>query len=194
MAVGWPMRRKLIVLSTVLFLWGFAAGYALPLVSPEAARALYSLIREAVIGKIGGSITPGPWLSLAIFVNNVRVALVTLALGLTVIVPAIVVAGNGALLGLVSSMAISTGRPLLVVLASILPHGVFEIPALIYTASVSLELGALLWMRVLGKAGGLEAALRRLPRDVAIIVALFLLAALLEGLVTPAVVALVQSL
>lgn len=188
------MRRKFIVLSAILFIWGFAAGYALPLLSPESARALYGIVREAVIGKIGGSFKPGLWLALAIFANNMRVALVTLALGLTLVVPVIVVVGNGALLGLVSSVSVSMGRSPAVVLASILPHGVFEIPALIYTASISLELGTLLWMRVLGKAGGLEEALRRLPRDVAAIVALFLLAALVEGLVTPAVVALVQSL
>jgi len=188
------VRLKLAVLSTSLFLVGLLAGYTLPSLSPETARMVYDLLREAVLGRVGGSLKPGLGLSMLIFTNNIRVALMTLLLGFTMAMPILVVLGNGALLGLVCAMEVSMGRPPLLILASVLPHGVVEVAALVYTVSVSLELGLALWLRILRGSRELNGVLRRLPRDLVVIVALFLVAALIEGFVTPAVVAAVQSL
>ncbi|MEZ0345578.1 MAG: stage II sporulation protein M [Infirmifilum sp.] len=189
------MRKRYLILSASLFLLGFVGGYLLPFSAPDTASFLYNFIRGSVLEKIGNQVTPGFSLSLLIFLNNIRVALVSLALSITILGPLLVAMGNGAILGLVASVTILNGRSPIIVAASILPHGALEIPALVYVVSISLELGLALWDKILkGLGDELSLALKNAPRELMIAFLLFLFAAIVEGLITPYVVLWVQNI
>lgn len=167
----------------------------LPLYSPRTAEMLFNIIRESLQGRISVELRPSLALSMAIFLNNLRVALISLLLGFTVLGPLVIVSGNGAILGLVASYAVVRGSPPLVVAASILPHGVIELSAIIYVVALSVELGVRFWRWLLYRSReGLEEFLRGLPRGLATVIVLLFVAALVEGMVTPLVVVWVKSL
>ncbi len=88
-----------------------------------------------------------------LWVNNVRVSLLLLALGMTFGVgTALVVAVNGMLLGAVAVDFVVAGQtPFL--LGWLLPHGAVEIPAILLAAQAGLTLG--------GSLAGFDAGVRR---------------------------------
>lgn len=83
--------------------------------------------------------------ALALFYNNIRVSLVMMVGGLIFgIIPFLVVIANGALVGyvlatLTAKIHINLG---LAILAGILPHGIFEIPAYLLASAYGLRIGA----------------------------------------------------
>jgi uncharacterized membrane protein SpoIIM required for sporulation len=96
------------------------------------------------------------------------------------------------LLGYLMTTVAAAGLPPLKFLAAfILPHGIFEIPAIIFAAAAVLNMGAALAASSSGKSVG-EAWLRSMAIwvkiMVAVIIPLLLAAAVVEALITPRVV------
>ena len=89
---------------------------------------------------------------LVIFLNNLRSAVLTVVLGFTLIFPAISMGVNGFIVGFVLSTALSTHQLTpLQTLAVILPHGIFELPALFLATALGWRIGVASWRRVIGR-------------------------------------------
>ncbi|MEW6242443.1 MAG: stage II sporulation protein M, partial [Chloroflexota bacterium] len=91
----------------------------------------------------------------------------------------------GALLGLFDLMGQS---PWLMLVAGILPHGVFEIPALVLSSAAVLQLGVVLVAPQMGKTIGevlIEAVAHWARVIVGLVVPLLAVAAVIEVYVTP---------
>lgn len=96
---------------------------------------------------------------------------------------------NSMLIGLFAAVYINEGNSLLVYLAGILPHGIFEIPALLLSIACSIHLCRAVtdYCRT-RKKGTVSHAIRGiLPVYLCIILPLVLIAALVEAYITPAI-------
>lgn len=183
--------------------WALAVAAAL-LLLPAVAAGLWAAARpfdalavlpEAFRAAVGPEIGPDrPFtagesaaFSTAIFTNNIRVAFLSFAGGVTGgVVTVVVLLSNGALLGGVAGLATSAGNGGRV-LELVVAHGVLELSCIVVAAAAGLRLG---WAIV---APGRERRAVAVPRAAraAVEVALgtapwLVLAGLVEGFVTPA--------
>lgn len=141
-------------------------------------------------------------LAAAIFLNNVSVALLLIVLGIVFgIFPAWTMWMNGVVMGVVSYLVVQkTGASVFAVIVyALLPHGIFEMSALVWASALGCQLGFALAgaissqfrpnaVPVRGKLGfgsELWRALRQLPAIVVILVA----AACVEAYLTPHIIA-----
>ncbi len=125
-----------------------------------------------------------------IFLNNTIKSLISLISGFFFgIFPFFFVFINGYLLGIV---AFTKGSEVgfFTILLALLPHGVFEIPAVILASAYGMRLGVLFYRKVFKKedvniSNALKFFLRRFLR---IVVPILLIAAFIETFITPAIV------
>jgi uncharacterized membrane protein SpoIIM required for sporulation/ABC-type transport system involved in multi-copper enzyme maturation permease subunit len=181
-----------------------------------AIAALSGLLGGSYVGKIydlsafaplvdavGSAPPPSPLLALSIFFNNLRVSLLSNLFGafsfgiFAFLVPAVAFAQ----IGFVSStlaerggswLALGPASPLTFVLAYVLPHGIIELPTFILSAAFGLRMGASLLALPAGfnvAENFLWATANFLKTWLLLIAPLVLLGALIEGLVTPLIIA-----
>jgi stage II sporulation protein M len=134
---------------------------------------------------------PKPELAFAIFLNNTIKTLIAILLGAALgIVPALFLVANGVVLGVVLFLS-AQGRGIWLSLMSILPHGIFELPAVFLGTSIGFMMGDRALKRLLGQIDTkIGSELRRaLSFFATAIVPLLLLAALVEAFVTTTLVA-----
>jgi stage II sporulation protein M len=121
-----------------------------------------------------------------IFFNNLQASLVMIASGITFgLLPILLISFNGFLLGIVLSVAShSAGQnPLQLFVTHILPHGIFELPAVFLASALGLRLGILI-IRSLFLQGNKEAWKQfafRLQSLLVLITGLLIVAALVEA-------------
>ena len=130
-----------------------------------------------------------------IFFNNIRATFLVFLAGavsfsvLGVIVYLINVGLVGGVLGVFQLVGYS---PLPLFAAGLLPHGIFEIPALMLASAVVLRMGAVLVTPQMGKSMGqimLEQLADWLKVFVGVVVPLLAIAALIEAYITPSILA-----
>jgi stage II sporulation protein M len=86
---------------------------------------------------------PQLWLFMIIFLNNASIAIMVIFLGLIFgLLPLFMLVSNGMILGYALSLN-TTGSTGLLVLKGILPHGIFEISAILIACAYGLKLGTL---------------------------------------------------
>lgn len=137
--------RGWLALITVLFLASIAAGMLGAAANParhtellrEATERLQPALEALRTGDNGRAIG-------IIFWNNLRITLLILGAGMLVFplvlgIPLIFIGANGYLLGAIMILSQQAPERLLL---SILPHGVFELPAVIIAGAWSLKMGA----------------------------------------------------
>ena len=136
-----PVKTYLLVLATV-FTAGFLAGIVAPVPVRNELTEAFRALAEEYVDLTGGT------LFLFILVNNVFASLLLVISGLLLgILPVLSVGFNGFVLGLfcrLTSGAQGYGRAAL----GLLPHGIFEIPALLLAASYGVWLGMAVLRRV----------------------------------------------
>ena len=170
-----PVVPYILVLSA-LFAGAFLGGmFAPPSVRQQVTDAL-QVVGEQYRDLAGGT------LFFYILLHNVTASLLLLASGLLYgIVPVLAVGSNGFVLGvLYNQEAAAVGYSKAAM--KVVPHGIFEIPALLITASYGLWLGILAIRRIRGKEG---AALRSpvnhaFERYFAVVFPLLVMAAAIE--------------
>lgn len=182
------MRKKQknsVLLTGLFFLASVFWGYFFALINPREARAALQGVLQGFSFARDFSL----WeLFVFIFLNNAVKSLLVLLLGIFFgIVPIFFIFINGQLVGLFLGVAQLNGKGTLAVLG-LLPHGIFEIPALVISAGYGLWLGGCFFRLIFRKEPfgvHLKFALKKYWQ---VVVPLLLVAAAIETLVTPLIV------
>ncbi len=177
---------KDIVLAAAIFILAIATGYQMAqFIDPSTVR------RE--LGDITSGLRNLPTFALFIvlFLNNAIKAFFVLLMGLGLgFVPVFFTLINGVLIGVVIHLA----GPSAALLAGILPHGVIEIPAVLFAAAMGMHLGAGIWCKARGKDFNVPAQVTAAVRIYLRFVApALLVAAFIEAYITPSVMRLVAG-
>jgi stage II sporulation protein M len=179
-------RRKLrpyLATSVALFLAGSLLGALATSYAPHIAQYFNQNVAEFV--KLFRAL-PKLELAAAIFLNNTIKALLVVVGGIALgLFPVIFLLANGAALGFVLSASMRS-RGVLTALLAILPHGIFELPAILLATSMGLLLGGCAIKKLfrpgeISISSELALALRFFVR---IVVPLLVIAALVEAFLT----------
>jgi len=132
---GLSEARNFIYLATGIFLVGILIGA----IYPERFWAVYETVGEALKYRFEDK---GTLLTIVLlFVQNATVAFASILLGLLLgLVPILSAAANGIVVGVLFSVAASSSQ--LYELWKLLPHGVFELPAIFTAWGLGLWHGA----------------------------------------------------
>lgn len=132
---------------------------------------------------------------LSIFENNATVMLTIVCSGVFAGLSSVFfLATNGFMFGLVSQVILQK-ESLILLAFGILPHGIVEIPCMIFAAAIGLHLGVVLVRKISGKTVNLtEETARGLEFAATVIIPLLFIAALIEAYITPLFMALADSI
>jgi stage II sporulation protein M len=127
-------------------------------------------------------------LAIKIFSNNVQVALLILFLGLIPLIPIglLVCLSNGAILGIVAMVFYGLTHDPLLLSASLLPHGMIELPIIFYTAAISMVITKKVTNAILNRKDPVKITFKEMALTLfAVIIPLLMIAALIESFITP---------
>ena len=141
---GRPIRRYLPIL-TLIFVAAFLAGMLAPSPTRQQMTDTFQVVADNYRGLAGGK------LFFTILLHNVMASIIVLISGVIVgIIPTFAIGANGFLLGVVYRQAAEVAGYWKAAL-KVLPHGVFELPALLLAASYGLWLGVTVVRKIRGK-------------------------------------------
>lgn len=168
--------RKFIFAITGIFLLFLLVGFFIP--APDSIYKWISDYIQEIAGSIEG-LSAGGLISF-IFFNNLQSSFFGLVLGtLLGIFPIFVALFNGYILGFVLKASIDAGG--IIVIWKLLPHGIFELPAVFISLGLGLRIGAnLLFHRK--KNGFRKNLYNSLRVFLFIVLPLLLIAAIIEGI------------
>ena len=116
-------------------------GVGIGLLVPEqTAQTMNTFMEQAAQSGVVNE--EGEMSVFALLMNNWRAMLISAAYGFVpfLFLPAISLVTNGVLLGMLGALFMVRGMSLLAYLTGIVPHGVFEIPALIFSIACGVHL------------------------------------------------------
>jgi len=168
--------RKFIFVVIGIFLLFLLVGLFIP--APDSIYKWISDYVQEIIGSTEGLSTGG--LISFIFFNNLQSSFFGLVLGtLFGIFPIFVALSNGYILGFVLNASIDAGG--IIVIWKLLPHGIFELPAVFISLGLGLRIGAnLLFHRE--RNGFRNNLYNSLRVFLFIVLPLLLIAAIIEGI------------
>ena len=169
-----------------IFLFGI--GLVFGLATPTGVASLISQVIAALkeLGRLLASL-PLALVVVIIFIKNASVLLLSFALSpIFCLIPILTLTVNGWLLAFVS-VIVSQEKSVGFVLAGLLPHGIFELPALIMGEAAALSFGTVMILALFKKERRslLLPSLKRNLRYLMVALALLLPAAIIETYVTP---------
>ncbi|NJK80130.1 MAG: ABC transporter permease [Chloroflexaceae bacterium] len=165
-------------------------------------QANFLPLHEEVLQRVGRNVEPSPVLALVVFANNLRVSVLSNLLSLisfglfAFLVPAVAFAQ----IAFVTRILLFYGAgwftgdvtdPAMFLLAYVLPHGIIELPTFLFSTALGLRIGASVFSTPDGFSVGqnmLWAVANYLKAWLLVLVPLVLIAALVEGFITPLVV------
>jgi stage II sporulation protein M len=161
-------------------------GYTLSVADPEtgnASAASFRQVAEELDSAESGTLF---W---QIFLNNLKVCLILFMGGVTFgVVPVLILLQNGYIIGSIAEVMLRY-HDVPVFAASLVPHGIFEIPALLMSAALGLQLSSALLLDGLGYSNAGNSGTWYGTRFLLIVVPLLFVAAAVETFVSPAVAA-----
>jgi len=164
----------------------FGVGLVIGLVTPTELGLPYEYM--AGLEELGRILVPfSPVTAIIIFIKNVSVMLISFVFSpLLCLVPILTLAVNGWLMGFISVVVVQE-EPVGYILAGLLPHGIFELPALIIAQAAALSFGVMVILALFKreKRSLLLPHLHRNLRYLVIACALLLPAAIIETYGTP---------
>jgi stage II sporulation protein M len=183
--------RLFIGVVVLLFLVSMALGYVIPLLAPQLSGTLIAGLDEKAKALAS---QPPLIMMLGIFSNNAMGSIMALVFGLAAgIFPLFFMISNGMVIGIlleliIAKMGVVGGTTFF--LAGVLPHGIFELPAVFISAAIGLKLGyEALRSLVLKKDVVTPEIVRGLTIYVFWILPILFLAAMVETFVTGAILA-----
>ena len=185
LTINAPWIRRIGVWAGICFGLGCLAYIIYPGLLPEFLRFLEKVFKDIFGPKVERLDFSA---SLLIFRNNLVAASFSLFLGVFLgIIPVVSVGLNFFVLGFLFAVFITSAKlGGLTFFFFVMPHGIFEIPALIIAAAFGLKLG-FFWTRPtksLDRRGNLLAILKQNLQILPLLILLFLAAALTEVFVT----------
>lgn len=174
--------------SLIAFLFLCAAGFAAGLLVPDWTARVAAQVQSSAAssGVMDGQGRPAV---LALFLHNLETAAVSILFGLlpALHLPALFLGVNALVLGFSGAYYVQNGLSLLAYLAGILPHGLFEIPALCLAFASGLYLCTTMTSAWTGRSkGSVSAAVRQiLLVYLLLVVPLTAAAAVVECYLTP---------
>ena len=181
------IKGYLIIITTLFFI-SIAVGYSVGASMGEpASEGTIEQLRQIL-----GWIVDLPPISMALFIfaNNAIKCLLIIPLGAVLgLVPLLFILVNGAMLGLIA-FGVEGTKGVAFVLASLLPHGVLEIPALLMSSAIGLRMGYAGFRRLRGLGSLRQELGKGLKVYVRWMLPVLFLAAIVETFVTPAVASL----
>ena len=187
------LRQRLLwpgLIAFVLFLGAAVGGYFLFASNTAAAEQFLSALRDTFASK--GLYDAGALLPLLLLGNNLLAAAQCIVSGG---IPFLFLPGwnlllNGGIIGVVltSGQVFGGASPIRLFVTGILPHGIFEIPALILAGAVGLRLCHILCRQILGRSAQTNPLdeLKRIPGVFCFyVIPLLILAAVVESYLTP---------
>lgn len=172
----------------VMIVLSFILGMVRPSIASGAIQYFANMIKDAGLVDDEGAFS-----ALGIFGNNIRAFVVTACYGFIpfVFLPVVSLALNGAILGLFASFYVTNDQSLLVYLMGILPHGIFELPALVLALSCGLYLCRAITDYVrFNRKGTVKNAVLNVCRVLVLnVLPLTAIAAVIEANVTPLILA-----
>lgn len=174
--------KPYIIFSSLIFIFGVFGGYFF-------AQNFHHQTEE-IIKQLQSLYSPAKEedsLGLFIFIleNNITKLLAALILGIFAgLIPLASVFVNGMLLGIFACVILEKSSwPFLI--AGILPHGIFEIPALILSTAIGIRIGAVAVRKLFGrKEKFIDEFAKGLQFFISVVVPILFLAALIETYVT----------
>ena len=193
----WDYFKSQIVRPAAVCALGFAVVailyYAASVQDIAAAQNIYSQIGQAFAEK--GLFAEMSRIQLfgMIFANNIVAGLFVFAAGIFpfLFFPFWLVLFNAALAGVVVAVSRDSGASAVSMIASLVPHGIVELPALFFTAGLGIRVCLAATGKLIskGKGIGFAATLVRSARSFLLVaLPLFLLAAFIEAFVTVSLV------
>ena len=178
-------RIAAIITVGILILTGFLGAFAAHN-DKSIGEELISLMNEEVFEQIESE---NPAIVAAnIFANNTETSVILFIGGASFgLVTALILSVNGFVIGLVVEY-VRQEQGLYVILAGVLPHGIFEIPALVLAGMFGLLLGEELWRELHGTGDAISAAQENGKRFLAYVLPLLGIAAIIEGFITPEII------
>jgi stage II sporulation protein M len=182
---GRDEKRMLIMMST-LFILGIATGCFFTAKFPDVTSRFLNKLYQSMyhLAQLSG------WrLVIGIFLNNLRVSLILLAVGaLLPFIPGLVLFFNGWVIGVVFQSILATKTVGLYTLLKLsFPHGILELPAVIFAAMAGTLLGLRNWRYWLKgtQSVSCKAMLTYAGIWLAIVIVLLVPAAIIEVFITP---------
>jgi len=162
--------RKYILFAVIIFLLFAIIGFVFPIFFREQVLALL----EGLMGVFEGK---GVYETIGlIFLNNVQASFLGVVLGIVFgVFPIMTAVVNGYILGFVANAAV--GEAGIGVLWRLLPHGIFELPAIMVSIGLGLKIGFELF-----KGRLKENFVESLRVFLFIVIPLLVIAAVIEGL------------
>jgi stage II sporulation protein M len=172
-----------------LFALAMLAGVIVVVRDPSIGTTLMDLFRETILGEIDES---NPFaLALAIFLNNLQACILLFLGGASFgILTVFILGSNGLVIGAVLEL-VRQQKGALFVIAAILPHGIFEIPAFLISGALGLMLARSLMREWHGLEDAAAAATRSGRLFITVVVPVVVLAAFIEAFITPQIIDLV---
>lgn len=182
-----PERKEFFLyfqFTTVIFLIALAVGVFVAIISPGFAEAVFQVVRSGFSEL--SSLSSNIELFFFIFFHNLKIAGILFLSGfLFGALPIIIIFTNGFVIGLLmTKFTIEEG--ILLILSGTLPHGIFEIPAILLAGSLGLYFGVSLFKRLFTQK---QVAIKKIfffsmQKFIIIVVPFLLLSALIESFVT----------
>lgn len=181
---GTETKRSAVAFFLLVFL-SFGVCMALPEVREALVGFILDTLGNLQVGDGDGGLSAAALLS-----NNVRACTFTMLYGLIPFLrfSALAIGMNAMMLGVLGAYYAANGISMLAYLAALLPHGVFELPALILAFGMGLYVCGQLTRRCRGdqeSMGVLDCLLQISRLLLLVLIPLLLAAALMEAFVSP---------
>lgn len=181
--------RKYIWIATVFFLLTAVLTYFVACSNPKASESVARYF-VAIMTEKGIDLNNEKTLGLTLICNNLIASGYSMVLGIVpfLFLPVWTLALNGAVLGFLGGFTQTVGMSFGVYMAGILPHGVFELPAFVISASLGMYLCAAVVQSLLRMKGARpfgETAMDILRSFLLTVLPLVLIAGLVEAYITP---------
>jgi peptidoglycan/LPS O-acetylase OafA/YrhL/uncharacterized membrane protein SpoIIM required for sporulation len=132
-------------------------------------------------------------LAIGIFVNNVLNCFAAMILGIFLgVAPLVFIISNGMTLGCFMSAALPE-TSVLYIMAGSIPHGLFEIPAILLSSAIGLKLGYSLIRSIIGKKGLVREIRKSLRAFIYLILPIIAIAAVVETFITLPVLSIISN-
>jgi stage II sporulation protein M len=166
--------KRHILFSVVAFLLFAIIGFVFPIFFREEIIELLTQLAEKIAGMGGFELTS------FIFLNNIQASFFAVILGvLAGLYPLFTLITNAYLIGFVVNGAVMEGG--ISVLWRLLPHGIFELPAIIISISLGLKIGLNIFKRPMWKSMKEDIA-ESMRCFLFVILPLLIIAAVIEGI------------